>query len=223
LGPDERLRHKLFTYKDSFLYEYARFLLHKRLVSEGMLSPYANPFYPQMDMVYRTMERYNEKTKLNIDKLDIAEQLNKDPQNIILKEDTPITKENDEWTKVKQTIPNEIEVKEKINTGKRSYNGLTEKSDAEGKTREELINEEGEATNMRKDMKTNTDIKDYNVNTMTLREMDEVLKEVIEECQSVEITNGSVQDKSSESEEDEDYEERNEIINLKKEIERVQY
>ena len=72
-------------------------------------------------------------------------------------------------------------------------------------------------------MKTNTDIKDYNVNTVTLREMDKVLKEVIEECQSVDITNGLVQDESSESEEDEDYEERNEIINLKKEIERVRY
>ena len=96
LGPDVRPRHKLFTYEDSFLYEYGRFLLHKRLVSEGMLSPYANPFYPQMDMVYRTTERHNEKTRLNIDKHDIAEQLNKDPQNITLKEDATITKENDE-------------------------------------------------------------------------------------------------------------------------------
>ena len=96
LVPDETLRHKLFTYEDSFLYEYERFLLHKRLLSEGMLSLYANPFYLQMDMVYRTTERYNEKTKLNINKHDIAEQLNKDPQNITLKEDATITKENDE-------------------------------------------------------------------------------------------------------------------------------
>ena len=72
LGLNVRPHHKLFTYKDSFLYEYGRFLLHKRLVSEGMLSPYANPFYPQTDMVYRIMERYNEKTKLNINKHDIA-------------------------------------------------------------------------------------------------------------------------------------------------------
>ena len=73
LVPEGTPRQKLFTYEDSFLYEYARFLLHKRLVSEGMLSPYANPFYPQMDMVYRTTERYNKKTKLNIDKHDISE------------------------------------------------------------------------------------------------------------------------------------------------------
>ena len=174
-----------------------------------------------MDIVYRTTERYNKKTKLNIDKHDIAEQLNKDPQNITLKEDILITKENDEWTKVKQTVPNEIKAKEKINTSKRYYNVLKEQSNNEGNTGEELINEEGKATNTRKDVKTNNDMKDYNVNTMMLGEMDEVLNEVIEECQSVEITNRSVQDISSESEEDEDDEEGNEMINLKEEIERV--
>ena len=47
-------------------------------------------------MVYRIMERHNEKTRLNIDKYDIAEQLNKDPKNITLKEDAQITKEKDE-------------------------------------------------------------------------------------------------------------------------------
>ena len=72
-------------------------------------------------------------------------------------------------------------------------------------------------------MKTKNDIKDYNVNTMTLREMDEVLNEVIEDGPSVEITNVSVQGISLESEEDKDYEEGNEMINLIEEIERVRY
>ena len=53
--------------------------------------------------------------------------------------------------------------------------------------------------------------------------MDEVLNEVIEDFQSIESTNVSVKDVSSESEEDEDYEEGNEMINLKEEIERVRY
>ena len=87
LGLDVKSRYKLFTYEDSFLYEYGRFLLHKRLVSEGMLSPYANSFYLQTDMVYRTTERNNKKTMHNIDKHDIAEHLNKDPKTITLKED----------------------------------------------------------------------------------------------------------------------------------------
>ena len=96
LGPDVRPRHKLFTYEDSFLYEYGRFLLHKRLVSEGMLSPYANPFYLQTDMVYRTTERNNKKTIYNIDKYDITRHLNKNPKTNTLKEDEQITKEKDE-------------------------------------------------------------------------------------------------------------------------------
>ena len=38
-------QHNLAMHEDLYLYEYGRLLLHKQLVREGMLSPYANPFY----------------------------------------------------------------------------------------------------------------------------------------------------------------------------------
>ena len=50
---DVRLRHSLVIHEDLFLYEYGRFLLHKRLVAEGLLSPYTNPFYLPTDTVHR--------------------------------------------------------------------------------------------------------------------------------------------------------------------------
>jgi hypothetical protein len=52
-GQDVRPRHNLFVCEDLFLYEYVWFLLHKRLVTEDLLSLYANPFYPLTDMANR--------------------------------------------------------------------------------------------------------------------------------------------------------------------------
>ena len=114
-GQDVRPRHNLFVCEDLFLYEYARFLLHKRLVTEGLLSPYANPFYPQTDTANRETTNeteWTEKKQKDIDKNTIAGTLHKKAEEITLKEDIQNNtkeiddKENDllnnnEWMHVK--------------------------------------------------------------------------------------------------------------------------
>ena len=67
--------YNLVIREDLFLYEYARFLLHKRLVAKGLLSPYANPFYPPTDTVHREMKNDIKRTEMenkDIDKQTIA-------------------------------------------------------------------------------------------------------------------------------------------------------
>ena len=83
LGPDVRPRHNLLSHEDLFLYEYGRFLLHKRLVIEGLLSPYASLFYPPMDISYRTEKDTNERRN-NIDKETIATKLHRNINDITL-------------------------------------------------------------------------------------------------------------------------------------------
>ena len=92
LGPDVRPRHNLLLYEDLFLYEYGRFLLHKRLVTEGLLSLYTSPFYPLTDMLHRTEKDTNE-PRNNIDKEIIATKLHRNTNDITLQEDKPPTKE----------------------------------------------------------------------------------------------------------------------------------
>ena len=80
LGQEVKPRQNLVTHEDLFLYEYAKLLLHKRLVAEGLLSPYANPFYPPMDMVHREATNDIERTETehkDIDKQTIASKLHK--------------------------------------------------------------------------------------------------------------------------------------------------
>ena len=59
LGQNMMPCQNLFAYQDLFLYEYARYLLHKKLVTEGLLSLYAGPFPHQRI-------RYKEKRKEKI-------------------------------------------------------------------------------------------------------------------------------------------------------------
>ena len=68
----------MVIHEDLFLYEYARFLLHKRLVTEGLLSPYANPFYLPMDTVHRETNKNIAQTEnKKIDKQTITNTLQK--------------------------------------------------------------------------------------------------------------------------------------------------
>ena len=94
-GLDMRPRHNLLSYEDLFLYEYGWFLLHKRLVTEGLLSPYASPFYPPTDTSHRTEKDTNE-PRNNIDKETITTKLHRNTNNITLQEDKPPTKEIEE-------------------------------------------------------------------------------------------------------------------------------
>ena len=123
LGRDVRPRQNLEKHEDLLLYEYARYILHKRLVKEGLLSPYACPFYPPMEIENRKTETYqndqhvteqinkstiapklqvNEERKEkaqdteNITKEDIASVLQVDINDIKLKD-----VELEEWTEVK--------------------------------------------------------------------------------------------------------------------------
>ena len=58
LGVDVRPRQDLDIHEDLFLYEYVRYMLYKRLVKEGLLSPYACPFYPPTEIENRKTETY---------------------------------------------------------------------------------------------------------------------------------------------------------------------
>ena len=86
-GLDVTPRYKNVAGEEEFLHEYARYSLHKRLQTEGMISLCANNFYPQMHMTSNTTENDNVRRNLNIDKNEIARQLNKIPENIVLRED----------------------------------------------------------------------------------------------------------------------------------------
>ena len=99
---DVRPRHKLEIHEDLFLYEYAKFLLHNRLVAEGLLSPYANPFYPPTDTVHRETNK-NIAQMENIDKQTIANTLQKKAEDIKLQEDIKNNDNKDEWKEVKQS------------------------------------------------------------------------------------------------------------------------
>ena len=82
---DVRPRHNLVIHEDLFLYEYARFLLHKRLVAEGLLSLYANPFYPPTDTVYREINKeIAQMENKKIDKQTIVDILQKKVEDIKL-------------------------------------------------------------------------------------------------------------------------------------------
>ena len=83
--------HNLSSYEDLFLYEYGRFLLHKRLVTEGLLSPYASPFYLPIDTSHRMEKDINE-PRNNIDKETIATKLHRNTNDITLQEDKLPTK-----------------------------------------------------------------------------------------------------------------------------------
>ena len=98
LGQDVRPRQNSVAHEDLFLYEYARFLLHKRLVSEGILSPYACPFHIPMEIEQKETEKETEKRNQKIDKTTIAERLNKNVQDITLQDE-----------KTEKVIPNTSE------------------------------------------------------------------------------------------------------------------
>ena len=101
---DVRPCHNLAIYEDLFLYEYTRFLLHKRLVVEGLLSPYANPFYLLMDTVYReTNKEIARMENKKIDKQTIADTLQKKAEDIKLQEESINNNNKDEWKEVQHS------------------------------------------------------------------------------------------------------------------------
>ena len=78
LETDGRLcQNNLVMYEELYLYKYRRLLLYKQLVREGMLSPYANPFYPLIEVEIGTMEKDMERKKniVPINKETIASKL----------------------------------------------------------------------------------------------------------------------------------------------------
>ena len=123
LGPDMRLRYNLLSHEDLFLYEYGRFLLHKRLVMEGLLSPYASPFQPPTDMSHRTEKDTNE-PRNNINKETIATKLHRNTNDITLQEDKPPTKEIEEWKTVKGSTSETINVQDEIEKKEGYYDVL---------------------------------------------------------------------------------------------------
>ena len=101
LGVDVRPRQNSIDHEDLFLSEYARYILHKKMVSEGVLTLYANPFYPRTEIMQRPTD-VNVKVKKDIDKKTIATKLQKNEQDISLREELITEKENEEWIEINQ-------------------------------------------------------------------------------------------------------------------------
>lgn len=180
-GPDVTTRQERIKGEDSFLYEYARYLLHKRLTTERLLSPYANYFYNPMYMPNTTTEDNNANTKINIDRNEIAKKLHKQPENVILREDTNIAVEtepnDDKWTEEKRTIaktPKSIP-KEKQRTG--YYDILHDDTEEESVNEEELTEDEKKIDKMKSNDQS-MNVGQYNVEKMTLKDIEEVLENV---------------------------------------------
>ena len=196
-GQDVRSRQNLHACEDLFLYEYARFLLHKRLVTEGLLSPYANPFYPLMDTANRETTNATEQTEKKqkeIDKNTIAGTLHKKAEDITLKEDLQNnTKEiddkekklsnNTEWIHVKSK-PNKAANRKTIQTKEdgedakdvNSYSALKENVEENQVVVEEAIDDDGASKKYDKDRIASPKERIYDVNNMDIEDMQAFLK-----------------------------------------------
>ena len=87
LDQDVRPRYNLVEQEELFLYEYARFLLHRRFVTEGLLSRYDNAVYTETDTICKTTEKRNNDKMQHIDKKIIAGKLQRNAKDIVLKEE----------------------------------------------------------------------------------------------------------------------------------------
>jgi len=159
LGVDVRPRQNLGTHEDLFLYEYARYILHKRLVKEGLLSPYACPFYPLTDIENRKTETYQNDQHVmeQINKSTIASKLQVNEERVKLKEEIPSTKreDTDEWIEVKNKTKQNI-VKEKKTDGNRNYyNVIQEEEEREDRGIDRIkVENERERVHMQKRKET---------------------------------------------------------------------
>ena len=135
LGVDVRPRQELDIYEDLFLYEYARYMLHKRLVKEGLLSPYAVPFYPPTEIENRKTEIYQNDQHVTeqINKSTIASKLQVNEERVKLKEEIPSTKreDTDEWIEVKNKTKQNIVNEKKTEENRTYYNVLQEEEERE--------------------------------------------------------------------------------------------
>ena len=98
----------LDEYKNFFLFTYAKMLLHKRLGIKRLLSPYAIPFYPTIEIRQVETEirsKMVQDTK-NITKEKIASALQVDIKNIIFNQETKQTEEK--WIKVNKGVQKDL-------------------------------------------------------------------------------------------------------------------
>ena len=75
LSLDVRPRHNLVDKKDLFLCEYGKFILHKKFVVEGMLSPCTSPFYTLTEIIYIETNNRNKDAPPTITKSNITKKL----------------------------------------------------------------------------------------------------------------------------------------------------
>ena len=193
LGQDVRMRQNLFDHEQLFLYEYARYLLHKQLVTEGLLSPYSNRFYPPTETTHSiTEENENNESNIKINKEAIAERLQKNIDIIILKEDTQNTNTK-EWKELKINRVETINVQKST----KKYEGYYDELQDEENEEEEVQNETKEDVKdeiicITHEVKKHGMKKDYNVNTMGIEEMDKVIAAIKKEHNEEEESNEEI-------------------------------
>ena len=82
-------QNSLEVHKELFIFNYAKMLLHKRLRIEGILSPYATPFYSvtETNQDATEIEVQKEWKTEKVDKEEIALKLQINVKDIQLKEE----------------------------------------------------------------------------------------------------------------------------------------
>ena len=193
LGQDVRTCQNLFDHEQLFLYKYARYLLHRQLVTEGLLSPYSNQFYPPTDKTNSTMEKNkNNESNIKINKEAIAERLQKNTDVIILKEDTQNTNTK-EWKELKINRAKTINVQKSTKKYEGYYDELQDEENEEEEVQNEIKEDvKDEIIRPAYEVKKHGMKKDYNVNTMGIEEMDKVIVAIKKEHNEEEESNEEI-------------------------------
>ena len=180
LGEDERPRRTLLPHEELFICEYSRYLLHKGLTAEGILSPYGSKYYPPTDTKkIVTEENMQRETNLTqISKECIASRSNIKEEKIALKGEKTTT-EKDEWITVPHQSKSQTSTKKanQQNTYANQYEALGEE-EVEKEERETIGLEEVQNVKVLKDDKKR---EEYEVEKMTVEEVERCINSTIVE------------------------------------------
>ena len=171
----------LYEEEEIFLCTYANTLLYKKQKWIGMLNPYAYPFYPSTD--YRTEINVNNTRGAKTEKKDNIFKTKTDHDiveniQIINQADTSQDNQKDEeWKEYKNTTKSYNKYEEKKNEDHTNLYGVVE----DMYETEEEEEEQGSGEIMEKEGTTKEQVKEmnYDVEKMSLADMDNVLLECI--------------------------------------------
>ena len=202
--PRHYQNQELYTFERHFIYEFAKTSLYEWQRHLGMLNPHAEVFYPSADN-YTREKNIMEKSE-SIQKEDKAGDIKTEISlEDTVESESNCQNKNDEWKKVQSKEPTLITTDTVINLKPRDeqiggyYDALKEREEEQEKTHNELkeerrnndekVHKEEEVVTLKNHTvndvtrRMNEDRgeelkKDYNVNTMSIEEMEEVIEEI---------------------------------------------